>query len=84
MGTSTSAFGAGKRESHDATDFYARFAAPEISDDDTLGEPGQLDVIHVGDARDMSAVPDASSRRSRIASARSRRSAACSPRPVSS
>jgi site-specific DNA-methyltransferase (adenine-specific) len=60
MGTSTSSFGVGKRESHDSTDFYARFAAPEISDDDTLGEPGELDVIHVGDARDMTAVPDAS------------------------
>lgn len=60
MGTSTSAFGAGKRESHDATDFYARFAPPEVSDDDTLGERGEVDVIHVGDARDMSHVPDAS------------------------
>ncbi len=60
MGTSTSAFGAGKRESHDATDFYARFAPPEVSDDDTLGERGDVDVIHVGDARDMSHVPDAS------------------------
>jgi DNA modification methylase len=59
MGTSTSAFGVGKRESHDSTDFYARFAPPEVSDDDRLGEPGELDVIHVGDARDMSAVPDA-------------------------
>ena len=60
MGTSTSSFGVGKRESHDSTDFYARFAAPEISDDDDLGEPGELDVIHVGDARDMAQVPDAS------------------------
>jgi site-specific DNA-methyltransferase (adenine-specific) len=60
MGTSTSSFGVGKRESHDSTDFYARFAPPEVSDDDTLGEPGELDVIHVGDARDMSAVPGAS------------------------
>jgi len=60
MGTSTSSFGVGKRESHDSTDFYARFAPPEVSDDDSLGEPGELDVIHVGDARDMSAVPDAS------------------------
>ncbi|MFK7917735.1 MAG: site-specific DNA-methyltransferase [Ilumatobacter sp.] len=60
MGTSTSAFGAGKRESHDATDFYARFAPPEVSDDSTLGERGDVDVIHVGDARDMSHVPDAS------------------------
>ncbi len=60
MGTSTSSFGVGKRESHDSTDFYARFAPPEVSDDDTLGGPGELDVIHVGDARHMSAVPDAS------------------------
>ena len=60
MGTSTSSFGVGRRESHDSTDFYARFAAPEISNDDTLGRPGELDVIHVGDARDMAAVPDAS------------------------
>ncbi|MGA9277103.1 DNA-methyltransferase [Ilumatobacter sp.] len=60
MGTSTSAFGAGKRESHDATDFYARFAPPEISDDDTLGTPGAVDTIHLGDARAMDQVPDAS------------------------
>jgi len=59
MGTSTSAFGAGKRESHDATDFYARFAPPQISDDDTLGTPGDVDVIHLGDARNMTHVPDA-------------------------
>lgn len=60
MGTSTSSFGVGKRESHDSTDFYARFVAPEISDDAAIGDPGELDVIHVGDARDMSRVPDAS------------------------
>ncbi len=41
MGTSTSSFGVGRRESHDASDFYARFEAPEISDDDTLGTPGE-------------------------------------------
>ncbi len=34
--TSTSAFGAGRRESHDATDFYARFAPPELSSDDAV------------------------------------------------
>lgn len=60
MGTSTSSFGVGKRESHDSSDFYARFAAPEVSDDDRLGAPGEVDVIHVGDARHMDAVPDAS------------------------
>lgn len=59
MGTSTSAFGAGRRESHDATDFYSRFAPPQISDDAELGDRGVVDVIHVGDSRDMSQVPDA-------------------------
>ncbi|WP_420452636.1 DNA-methyltransferase [Ilumatobacter sp.] len=60
MGTSTSAFGAGRRESHDSTDFYARFAPPVVSDDDELSPPGEVDVIHLGDARSMGAVPDAS------------------------
>jgi site-specific DNA-methyltransferase (adenine-specific) len=60
VGTSTSSFGVSKRESHDSSDFYSRFSAPEISDDDTLGEPGPLDTLHVGDARNMADVPDAS------------------------
>ncbi len=60
MGTSTSSFGVSKRESHDSTDFYSRFAPPEISDDDTLGEHGKLNEIHLGDARDMAKIPDAS------------------------
>ncbi|MEL6891035.1 MAG: site-specific DNA-methyltransferase, partial [Actinomycetota bacterium] len=60
MGTSTSTFGVGKRESHDASDFYARFAPPNVSDDDTLGAHGKVDTIHAGDARDMHKVPDAS------------------------
>jgi DNA modification methylase len=34
--TSTSGFGAGRRESHDATAFYARFEAPELSTDDAV------------------------------------------------
>ncbi len=60
MGTSTSSFGVSRRESHDSSDFYSRFAPPEISDDAILGAPGRLDMIHVGDARDMSQVPDGS------------------------
>lgn len=60
MGTSTSSFGVSKRESHDSSDFYSRFTAPEISDDDTLGEPGKVDAIYVGDARNMAKVPDGS------------------------
>lgn len=31
--TSTSAFGAGRRESHDSSDFYRRFEAPEVTSD---------------------------------------------------
>lgn len=37
--TSTSSFGAGKRESHDASAFYARFTPPTISDDETVVAP---------------------------------------------
>ncbi len=61
-GTSTSAFGAGKRESHDASAFYDRFPAPEISDDDQLGPVPSLDfpVVLQGDARAMTQLPDAS------------------------
>ena len=59
MGTSTSSFGVSRRESHDSSEFYARFAAPAISDDDELGAPGALDVIHCGDARRMDDVADA-------------------------
>src|SRR5438445_13782011 len=34
--TSTSRFGVGRRESHDATDFYSRFRPPDLSSDDTV------------------------------------------------
>ena len=61
-GTSTSAFGAGKRESHDASAFYDRFPTPEISDDDELGAVPRLEfpVVLQGDARSMADLPDAS------------------------
>ena len=62
-GTRTSAFGVGKREGHDSSAFYERFHAPEVSDDDTvtpLDDVQVLDRILVGDARDMSAIPDSS------------------------
>jgi DNA modification methylase len=58
--TSTSSFGVSKRESHDASAFYARFAPPALSDDDTVDPTKELDEIHVGDARDMSQVKDSS------------------------
>lgn len=59
-GTSTSRFGAGRREGHDASAFYERFVAPDISTESTLGTCRHpLDTIHVGDARHMDHVDDA-------------------------
>jgi DNA modification methylase len=54
--TSTSAFGVSRRENHDASGFYARFTAPNLSDDDTIEPPGVVDQIYVGDARSMDRV----------------------------
>ena len=54
--TSTAAFGSSRREAHDASAFYDRFVAPELSTDTTVNRPDALDVIHHGDARDMAAV----------------------------
>jgi DNA modification methylase len=61
--TSTSGFGVGRRESHDASDFYARFTAPALSDDDAVADPAEVDLSDpfiVGDARHMHQLPDAS------------------------
>ena len=58
MGTRTRSFGAGNRESHDASDFYARFTPPKLSDDATINECGAADTLIVGDARDMRDVDD--------------------------
>ncbi len=62
--TSTQAFGAGRRESHDASEFYARFTPPVVSDDETVNVLPSLESVGLrdwcvhGDARDMSVVPD--------------------------
>ncbi|HLN41551.1 MAG TPA: site-specific DNA-methyltransferase [Acidimicrobiales bacterium] len=58
--TSTSAFGVGRRESHDASGFYDRFTAPVLSDDDALNSSPIKDKIVTGDARHMDEVEDAS------------------------
>ena len=58
--TRTRAFGAGKRESHDAADFYGRFTAPVLSDDDAVHRCSVTNRIFCGDARDMGAVEDGS------------------------
>src|ERR1700679_1682567 len=56
--TSTSNFGVGRRESHVADAFYARFEAPELSADEHVHphEPGVV-AVH-GDARRMDALAD--------------------------
>ena len=58
--TSTSNFGVSRRENHDASGFYERFVAPEVSSDDTVRPLDDVDRIHVHDARSMTQLPDAS------------------------
>ncbi len=59
--TTTSNFGVGRRESHDASGFYERFTAPTLSDDSELADPQPLrEPLIAGDAREMSAVADGS------------------------
>jgi DNA modification methylase len=60
MATRTRTFGAGNRESHDASDFYSRFTAPKLSKDKTVNPCGIADQLICGDARDMSDVADSS------------------------
>ncbi len=40
--TATSSFGVGRREGHDASAFYERFSAPQLSDDETVNRPEEL------------------------------------------
>ncbi len=56
--TATSAFGVGRREGHDASAFYARFATPALSRDDAVAAPAVRDRIWVGDARRMDSSGD--------------------------
>lgn len=59
--TATSNFGVSRRESHDASAFYGRFSAPEVSDDATVLAPEPVGEPFVcGDARSMTAVADGS------------------------
>jgi DNA modification methylase len=51
--TTTSAFGVGRREAHDASSFYARFTPPRLSDDSRVAPHAARDEIWVGDAREM-------------------------------
>ncbi|MEE2646211.1 MAG: site-specific DNA-methyltransferase [Actinomycetota bacterium] len=58
-GTATTSFGAGRRESHDASAFYKRFKSPVLSKDETVNNVENLGngCMH-GDARDMHHLPD--------------------------
>ncbi len=59
--TTTSNFGVGGRESHDATPFYDRFRAPDLSDDATVHPPTPVAEPFVcGDARHMDCIADGS------------------------
>lgn len=59
--TSTSNFGVGRREAHDARAFYARFEPPDLSDDETVVPPSPVPEPFVqGDARHMGSVADGS------------------------
>ena len=59
--TSTSNFGVSRRESHDASGFYSRFAAPVLSRDDAVLAPAPVEHPFVcGDSRDMRTIADGS------------------------
>ncbi len=51
--TSTSAFGVGRREAHDSSDFYSRFTPPHLSDECRVAPHAERDRVWVGDARQM-------------------------------
>lgn len=51
--TSTSNFGVGKRESHDASAFYSRFPAPVLSDREEVRVSAVPEPCLLGDARKM-------------------------------
>lgn len=53
LATATTEFGSGKRESHDSSSFYDRFAAPVISPDERVETPATVDRIFCGDAAEM-------------------------------
>ena len=58
--THTSAFGVSRRENHDASPFYARFAAPELTTQEWVDGRKDIDRIFLGDARHMATIADAS------------------------
>ena len=58
-GTATSRFGVSRRESHDASEFYARFRPPEVNGDDRVAGPVDIGPpLRCADARALD-LPDA-------------------------
>jgi site-specific DNA-methyltransferase (adenine-specific) len=57
-GTQTSAFGVGRRESHDSSAFYERFSAPVLSADSEVATCPAPDTLWCADSRDLSFLPD--------------------------
>jgi DNA modification methylase len=55
--TSTSDFGVGRREGHDASAFYSRFSPPELSTETAVHPDKAIDEIICGDSRNMARVP---------------------------
>ncbi len=59
--TTTSNFGVGRRESHDASGFYGRFEPPVLDADTTVLPPKPVEEPFVcGDARNMHSLADKS------------------------
>jgi DNA modification methylase len=57
-GTATSRFGVSRRESHDASEFYARFRPPEVNGDDQVAGPVDIgEPLRCADARALD-LPD--------------------------
>lgn len=58
MGTKTSTFGVGGRESHDSSAFYQRFDKVNLSTDTTINPPKETGVIYTASSENMSEVAD--------------------------
>ena len=54
----TTSFGVGRREGRDASGFYDRFTAPNLSDAAAVGRATAFDTVWVGDARDLDMLHD--------------------------
>lgn len=52
--TSTRSYGSGKREGHDASSFYSRFAKPQLSSDENIVQCSVPNTLWCGDSRDLS------------------------------